>query len=370
MGTTTARVGSVVLAIGLAIGLGMAIGRRMQIRAAEAIAAAPPNEPRRVLVVQQKSGDSALGATLPGTVRARESTVIQARAPGYLKSMKVDLGDRVRKGQLLAEIEAPELLDQLRLSRARLAEAQANVPLSEARSTRLAALAKTGAATAQEAEDALAHTNSARAALAAAKAEVERLSSVAQYLRVVAPFDGTITRRGVDPGAVVNVGATALFEVATTDAVKVVVDVPQALAASLGAAQTAEVTTKSGGKFTATLLRRADALDELTRTQRIELALEGDASLPPGTWVDVRLQVTRAGAGRLVPAAALAFGAEGPRIFVVDAQSTARPVKVAIVRDFGRELEVTGEIDEGATLILFPPVDLVAGERVTAVARS
>ncbi len=351
----------------VAIGaLGVAIAQRFTIREAEAEAAKPSNAPRKVLVTRAKTSAGAPPMALPGTVRAIEQTVVHARAPGFVRAVKVQIGDKVKKGDLLAQLDAPELLDQITVARTKLDEAQANVGLAKTRSERLTDLAAQGAASKLDADDAQARDNSARAAVASAKAEVQRLSNLASYLRVTAPFDATVTKRLVDPGANVNAGTTALFELATTAARKVVVDVPQALTKSIGKDLVAQVTTKDGAKTEAKLLRTADALDEATRTLRVELALPTGTPLLPGTWVDVHLPLGVGADARLVPAFVLSFGAEGTRVAVVTADSKVAFRKVKIVRDLGRELEVLGDLGPDDRLVVFPPVDLVEGEVVTA----
>lgn len=369
-GSDVRRRGSAIpgmLALAAVLAIGAAVAQRFTIRRAEAEAAKPSAAPRKVLVTRAKALAGAASLALPGTVRAIEQTVVHARAPGFVRAVKVQIGDKVKKGALLAQLDAPELLDQITVAKTRLEEAQSNLGLAKTRSERLTELAAQGAASKLDADDAQARYNSARAAVASAKAEVQRLSNLASYLRVTAPFDATVTKRLVDPGANVNAGATALFELATTAARKVVVDVPQALTTTIGKDLVAKVTAKDGHAVEAKLLRTADALDEATRTLRVELALPEGTPLLPGTWVDVHMPIAHAPAARVVPAFVLSIGAEGTRVAVVGKDSKVEFRKVKIARDLGKELEITGDLEGGDPLVMFPPVDLAEGELVTAV---
>lgn len=352
----------------LLVVLGLGIGLRLHQRGQAVKAAQPSGGPRKVLFARARAAAAQQTLELPGTVRAIETSLVYGMVSGTVSEMHVHIGDRVKKGQLLAVLAAPDLAQQLSAARAQLREAEQNVDLVQQRSRRFDQLAAAGVAAQQEAENARLSWNSARAAVERSRAEMQRFGALAGYQRVTAPFEGTVTRRLIDPGVAVNAGVTPLLELATADDLKALVEVPQTAAAAMRVGSVVEVAARGLGRaVSAKVLRTAGALDPVTRTLRVELALPHDAGLLAGAYVTVRLKLQRPAPALTIPAAALSARAEGLRVAVLGDQDRVelRPVKVQ--RDFGREVELEGDLAAGTRVVLFPPVDLSNGDAVEPV---
>jgi membrane fusion protein, multidrug efflux system len=324
--------------------------------------------PRRVATIVARRAPALVDVTLPGTAQPILTTTLHARTTAFVRRLHVDMGDRVRPGQLLAELEAPEVEQELRVARARQAEAQQNVGLAQGTAERHARLAVDGVSSKQQADDARAQANSATAALQRTRAEVQRLAALRGYLRIVAPFEGVVTRRHVDSGALVSPGAgPGLFEVSQTSALKVYVDVPQAFASFVQTGQKVVVAARgAAAKVEGKIVRTAGALDESTRTLRTEVHLPSTQGLLAGSFVNVAFSVSRAEPPVVIPAAALVVRKEGPQVFVVK-DGRARSRKVAIGIDRGREVEIVDGLSGGEALVLNAPENLTADEAVRAV---
>jgi RND family efflux transporter MFP subunit len=281
----------------------------------------------------------------------------------------VDLGDEVKEGQLLAVLHAPELEAELARANARFGEVERNLTLSKTSAERHARLAGAGISSQEAADEARARANSAEAALDSGSAEVSRLSALYAYRRVVAPFAGTITRRGVDKGALVKSSSTALYEIAQTSTLKIFVDVPQTLAGDIHPGVEAQVFTPEAPErlHAGKVVRTSRALDPSTRTLRTEIHLPGATAKGPlaGAFVRVRLAVSRAAPPVLVAATALVVGKEGPRVLVLGAGNKLQSRPVMIGRDFGNDLEVLDGLQAGERVVMNPPDDLQAGAVVT-----
>lgn len=238
------------------------------------------------------------------------------------------------------------MAEELRVARARLAEARSNIDLARSTMERNEGLASQGAASRQEAENARARYHSARAAVGTGAAEARRLETLLHYQRVTAPFAGTVVRRWVDAGAFAQSGSTRLVEVAGTETLE-----PGAVV------------------VTGVVLRTAGALDPQTRTLRVKIRVPGDGGLVPGSYVRVRLEGATSRRPVRIPANALVVDKEGTSVATVErGLAVRRPI--SIVRDLGKELEVEGDIAAGSTVVLSPPVDLAYGERVKTLDRS
>ena len=354
--------------IGLLIVLGLGVGLRLHQHGLAAQEAQPSGGPRKVLFARARPAAAEQTLELPGTVRAIETSLVYGLVGGMVSEMHVHIGDRVKKGQLLALLAAPDMSQQLSAARAQLREAEQNVDLVQQRSQRYEQLAAVGVAAQQEAENARLSANSARAAVERSRAEMQRFGALAGYQRVTAPFDGTVTRRLVDPGVAVVAGVTPLLELATADELKALVEVPQTAAAAMQVGSPVEVVARGLARsVSAKVLRTAGALDPVTRTLRVELALPRDSGLLAGAYVTVRLKLARPAPALVIPAAALSARAEGLRVAVLNDTDRVelRPVKVQ--RDFGREVELEGELATGTRVVLFPPVDLTNGDAVAPV---
>ncbi len=334
---------------------------------------------------------------LPGTLQAVTEAPILARADGYLKNRYVDLGDKVRAGQPLAEIDAPELDQQILQAEAAIAQAQAsleqaqasleqgksNRDLARVTAERWKTLAAQGVVSQQENDQNQAQLTSQnanvqalekaiaaqRSNVAAAQANLARLQDVQGYRIVKAPFDGVVTVRNVDIGALVSTGSTLLYRVAQTGTLRTYVNVPQANASSIHAGQAAQLTLSNfpGRRFLGTVARTANALDPSSRTMLVEVAVpNADGALFPGMYAEVELSTARANPPLLVPAQALIIRSDGAQVAVVQSDGTVHLQKVAIGRDYGDRVEIAQGIAEGATILMVPG-DTAEGARIVPI---
>jgi membrane fusion protein, multidrug efflux system len=359
------------LAIALSSAVAIGVGPRLEEKAARARASEQVAGPKRVRVATVRAGDATVDVTLPATSEPMRSSVLYSKSTGFVRANLVDIGDRVQEGQLLAEIDAPETGEEIRLAKARLAEAKANVGLVKTTAERLSSLAQAGAASQQEADDTREQANSADALVATRKAEVQRLRALQDYQRIVAPFTGIVTRRLVDPGALVgpaSAGGVAMFEVAAIDTLRVVVDVPDSYASDIAVGIDADVYSPRDpartvkGKVT----RTSGVLDQTTRTLRVELNVPGGDVVLPGAFVYVKLHVPRERPVPVIPASALVVRKEGTLVARVrDGAVTMVPVKLG--RDFGKEIEVVEGVMPGDEVVVQPSDTLDTGAPVTVI---
>jgi len=334
---------------------------------------------------------------LPGTLQAVTEAPILARADGYLKNRYVDLGDKVRAGQPLAEIDAPELDQQILQAEAAIAQAQAsleqaqasleqgksNRDLARVTAERWKTLAAQGVVSQQENDQNQAQLTSQnanvqalekaiaaqRSNVAAAQANLARLQDVQGYRIVRAPFDGVITVRNVDIGALVTTGSTLLYRVAQTGTLRTYVNVPQANASSIHAGQAAQLTLSNfpGRRFLGTVARTANALDPSSRTMLVEVAVpNSDGALFPGMYAEVDLNTARANPPLLLPAQALVVRSDGAQVAVVQPDGTVHLQKVAIGRDYGDRVEIAQGIAEGTTILMVPG-DTAEGAKIVPI---
>jgi RND family efflux transporter MFP subunit len=346
-----------------------------------------------------KVGRSSLQSELklPGTLQAVTEAPILARADGYLKSRYVDLGDKVRAGQPLAEIDAPELDQQVRQAEAAVAQAQASLEQAQASleqgisirdlarvtAERWKTLAAEGVVSQQENDQSQAQLTSQnanvqalekaisaqRSNVAAAQANLARLQEVQGYRVVKAPFDGVITVRNVDLGALVSTGSTLLYRIAQTGTLRTYVNVPQGNASAIHAGQAAQLTLSNfpGRRFLGTVARTANALDPASRTMLVEVAVpNADGALFPGMYAEVDLSSARSNPPLLIPAQALIVRSDGAQVAVVQTDGTVHLQKVAVGRDYGDRVEIVQGVAEGAT-ILMTPVDTAEGAKIVPV---
>lgn len=360
---------AIVVALAGAVAIG--VGPRIEQRAARARVAEEAAGPRRVRVAAVRAGDAQVDVRLPGTSAPLRSAVLYSKSTGFVRRNLVDIGDRVTEGQLLAEVAAPETQEEIRLARARLAEAQANVGIVTTTSERVSSLARGGNSSQQEADDALAQANSATALVATRKADLQRLNALKEYQQIVAPFDGIVTRRLVDPGTLVGAAGAgvAMFEVANVDMLRVLVDVPDSYADDVRPGIAADVYSPRAPARTVagTVTRSSGVLEQKTRTLRIEVHVPGGGVILPGAFVYVNLHVPREAPAPVIPASALIVRKEGTAVArVVDGVVTLVPVKVG--RDFGKEIEVVDGVSAGDEVVVSPVDTLESGEIVEVVA--
>jgi RND family efflux transporter MFP subunit len=335
----------------------------------------------RVATVQ--ASDAAVKVTLPATTQAFATANIFARASGYIEQRQADIGDRVKEGQLLAQIVAPELDHQISQAEATLGQlqaavqqAQANVDLAQVTWNRDRPLVAQGWVTQQQGTIDVQTLKAQQAALAVAQANVtaqqSQLNVLRQqkaYQRVVAPFDGVITQRNIDVGSLVQadaVNSTFMFTIMRSTVIRTQVFVPQDQAFGLtpGVEAVVRVPEIPGRTFPGKVTRIADALPPGTRTLQTEVDIPNpDGVLTPGIYCTVELYVPRKTPSLLVPADAIIFNRDGLQVAVVE-DGVARIRKIAVGRDFGTNVEVVDGVKAGDQVILNPPVDLADARKV------
>jgi RND family efflux transporter MFP subunit len=308
---------------------------------------------------------------LPGAMQAYVESPIYARTNGYLKKWYHDIGSRVRQGDLLADIDTPEVDQQLSQARADLNTAQANANLSKITAARYQELIKTDGVSKQEVDNAIGDLEAKAANVKSAEANVRRLEELESFKHIYAPFSGVITRRNVDTGTLINAGnggaTQQLFSLAQTDPLRVYVSVPEAYAPSIRAGLGAflELTQYPGQKFQGKVVRTAESIDTGTRTLLTEVDVPNhNGALLPGGYSQAHLQVKVTGARLAVPVNALLFRSEGLRAVVVDANHRAHLKSITVGRDYGTTLEVLQGLNANDWIVLNPADSLDDGQEV------
>jgi RND family efflux transporter MFP subunit len=337
-----------------------------------------------VATVVALAGPAEEEVVLPGTVQAEYDTPIYARTSGYVKRWYVDIGARVRAGDLLAEIDSPEVDQQLAQARAQLvqmqaalAQSQASEELAKVTTGRSAVLVRQGWTSQQQGDqDRLTYAGSiaavgvARANMEAQQAQVSRLEQLTGFERVVAPFDGVITSRQVDIGNLINAGSGTgpeLFRVADTSKLRIYVQVPQSYAASIKPGLDVDLRFPEypGRTFPASLVRSANAIEPHARTLLVELEADNaKGELLPGGYTDVHFKLLVTDRGVRVSANALLFRAEGPQIATAGPDGHVILHEVTLGRDFGTAVEVLTGIAPGDAVVLNPPASVATGGQV------
>ncbi len=324
-----------------------------------------------VNVVHPTGGSQAADLALPGNVQAFTDTPIYSRTNGYLKKWYFDIGAHVGKGQLLAEIETPEIDQQLDQSRAELERMQANAQLAGVTSNRWQALLAKHAVSQQEADQTRANFIAAQAAVDASKANVRRLEQLQNYERIIAPFDGIITVRNTDIGDLIDAGSGSnnpreLFHLAAVGQLRVYVAVPEVDSDSIHNGDTAMLTQDSNPdvKIPGVIVRNSDAIDHSTRTLNVEVDVDNSKGvLRPGAYVFVHFHLPSIGNAVTVPSNTLLFRAEGLRVGVVQ-DGRVKLVPVTIGHDFGNSVEITSGLSVADEVILDPSDSLASGVEV------
>lgn len=312
---------------------------------------------------------------LPGNIQAFIDAPIYARTSGYLKKWYFDLGAHVKKGQLLAEIESPEVDRQLQQAREDLSSAEANLKLSQITANRYVDLLKTDSVAKQEVDNAVQDAAAKAATVKSAQANVARLQQLVDFEKIYVPFDGVITARNTDIGQLIDSGSGGpgreLFHIAAIDRLRVFVNVPQVYSHSTRPGMKADLTVPElpGRRFTGTLVRTADALDPATRTLLVEVDVSNSSGmLFPGAYTEVHFKIKSNGSTLIIPSTSLVFRSEGLRVPVVVNGNRASLVPVILGRDFGNTVEVLSGLSDSAAVIADPPDSLVEGETVRVVA--
>jgi RND family efflux transporter MFP subunit len=324
-----------------------------------------------VNVVRPVPGSKADDLALPGSVQAFTDTPIYSRTNGYLKKWYFDIGSRVRKGDLLAEIETPEIDQQLDQSRAELERMQANADLAGVTSNRWQGLLAKHAVSQQEADQTRANYIAAQAAVDASRANVRRLEQLQSYERIVAPFDGVITARNTDIGDLIDAGSGSanpreLFHMDATHKLRVYVAVPEVYSDSIHDGDSATLTQDSNPDQTipGTIVRNANAIDHATRTLNVEVDVDNSKGvLRPGAYVFAHFHLPAIGNTVTIPSNTLLFRSEGLRVGVVRGDRV-QLVPVTIGHDFGNSVEITSGLTVADEVILDPPDSLASGAEV------
>jgi len=325
-----------------------------------------------VSVVHPKRGAPAQEVVLPANVQAYIDAPIYARTNGYLKHWYADIGAHVKAGQLLADIETPEVDQQLRQSRADLATAEANLNLSQITATRYADLLKSDSVSKQDADNAAGDYAAKQATVHSAQANVSRLEELQAFEKIYAPFEGVITARNTDIGALIDSGSsggtrTELFHIAQPDKLRVYVNVPEAYSQAAKPGLTADLVLSEfpGRFFPGTLVRTAEAIDQSTRTLLVEIRVNNPTgTLLSGAYAEVHLKLPTATSAFILPVNALLFRAEGLRVAAVTDGHHADLKQVTLGHDFGSEVEVVAGLSGNESIIVNPPDSIVAGEEV------
>lgn len=324
-----------------------------------------------VATVKPKKDGQAEELVLPGTVQAFADAPIYARTTGYLKSWTVDIGAKVKKGQLLAELDTPEVDQQLLQAQADLAAAEANNKLAQSTAQRWTEMLATDSVSKQEVDEKVGDAAAKQSALQAARANVARLRQLQGFKRIEAPFSGVITARNVDIGALVDSGTgRELFRIAASDKLRVYVQAPQSYAAFIKPGMEVEVyfADRPGRAFPGKLARTAEAIDPATGTLLTQIEMDNSrGELLPGSYAEVHLRLEGARGLRL-PVNALIFRAEGLQVATVTADQRIALKKIALGRDYGTEIEVLSGLTSDDAVVVNPPDALFEGQVVQLAA--
>jgi RND family efflux transporter MFP subunit len=355
------------------VGILIVVGSGLAIRASDEKRLREWTDERMVPVVTVLEpvfrGDAVL-LDLPGRLQAFSRALLYARVNGYLKSWKADIGTPVKAGQLLAEIEAPDLDQQLLQAKADLASAQATAALARTTAERWQQLVNSGYVSKQAATEKTGDFMAKQALAKAAQANVERLGALKNFTRIVAPFDGIVTARLTDIGALVNAGSGAgqeLFEISNTRTLRVYVNVPQVYVPRIlpGSRVAITVPERPGKIYAATVAASAQAVNSALGTTLMQIHIDNvNGELLPGGFANINFQLPGDTAVMSVPASALIFGKAGLHVATVDANNRVVLNPVTIMRDLGKAVELASGLAPGDRVIESPPDGIANGDSV------
>jgi RND family efflux transporter MFP subunit len=322
-------------------------------------------------VIHPKVGAPQTEIVLPGNIQAFIDSPIYARTNGYLKKWYADIGAHVQAGQLLAEIETPEVDQQLDQARADLNTAQANFNLAQITATRYQDLAKSEAVSKQDVDNAQGDYQAKKAMVESARSNVNRLEQLQSFEKIYAPFSGVITARNTDIGHLINSGAggpaTELFHVAETRQLRVFVNVPQEYSQAAAPGLTADLTLQEfpGRHFKGKLVRTSSSIDLTSRTLLVEVDVDNPTGeLLPGAYAEVHLKVSSGAPAVILPVSAMLFRSDGLQVATVENGTRVQLRDIVVGRDFGNEIEVVSGLRASDWVILNPSDSLVTGESV------
>jgi RND family efflux transporter MFP subunit len=364
----------VILVLGVAlviVGVVVVFGIHSRISAASTIREKTLEEAvLSVSVIHAKRGELKEEISLPGNIQAFVDAPVYARTSGYLKKWYSDIGTRVKAGQLLAEIDSPEVDQQLDQAKAQLATSKANLKLAEITMNRDLGMMK-DAIPRQDVDNAVGAYEADKATVDSMTANMKHLEQLVAFEKVFAPFDGLITARNTDVGQLVNAGnggaAQELFRISSTDKLRIFISVPQmySQAAIPGVSADLTLTEAPGRHYMGKVARNTGSIDPTTRTLLTEVDIDNTAGkLMPGAYAEVHLKLPAATAALVVPVTALIFRAEGLQVAVVRDGNKAELVHVTQGRDFGTEVEITSGITAQDAVIVNTPDSLTSGATV------
>jgi RND family efflux transporter MFP subunit len=325
-----------------------------------------------VQVVLPKRGAPSQEIVLPGNIQAFVDAPIYARTNGYLKRWYFDIGSYVKQGQLLAEIESPEVDQQLSQAQADLGTATANLHLSQVTADRFSDLIKQDAVSQQETDNAVSDLASKNTAVKSAQANVDRLKQLVSFEKVYAPFDGVVTARNTDVGQLIDSGAAggqarSLFQIASINKLRVFISVPQIYSQAAIPGLTADLTLAEfpGRRFQGKLVRTSRSIDPTARTLNVEVDVDNSkGELLPGAYAEVHLKLKEGVPTMTIPVSALLFRQEGLKVAVAKSNNTAQLETVSLGRDFGDYVEITTGLTGEERIIANPPDSIIDGERL------
>jgi len=323
-----------------------------------------------VNVINPSPANVAPTLDLPGRIEAFSKASIYARISGYLKNWKADIGTPVQAGQLLAEIDTPDLDQQILQAKAELASTQANAALSENTAKRWQSLLATNFVSSQAVEEKLGDYKAKQAIVAASQANVSRIEAMKNFSRIVAPFAGVVTARNTDVGALINVGGNAgseLFVISDIKRLRLYVNLPQAYVAQIHKGTVAKFTVpgKPGKTFSATVMSLSQAINTGSGSMLIQLSADNpNAELLPGEFANVSFELAGASAGLSLPPSALIFTKTGLRVATVSAENKVVLKTVVIGRDYGNKVELSSGLESTDRVIESPPDGVTDGDLV------
>jgi RND family efflux transporter MFP subunit len=340
---------------------------------ASALAAATEIHAKQyVTTTTPKMGGDGMPLTLPGTLQGINEATLYARSNGYVLRWTKDIGSSVKKGELLAEIAAPEIDQELSQAAAAQEQTASSEALAKSTAERWKSLREKDAVTQQDLDERLSTYLQAQANLASAKANTARLRNMQGFNKVVAPFDGVVTSRNIDVGDLVNAGnggtGKALFTIAQVDPLRLYVFVPQTYAQQVKVGDQVTVSSAEQGaeEYKGTIARTARAIDTATRTMQVEIRVPNPKdALIAGAYVQVNLPIKQNAAALLVPTNVLLFRPDGPRVATVNADGRVRLSAVKLGTDFGSTVAVTSGLQPDDRIILNPADSLADGDIVT-----
>jgi RND family efflux transporter MFP subunit len=357
----------VILIIGAVVVL---LTRSYQARALESSTAVHATQ--YVTTILPKDGGAGAPVTLPGTLQGVIESTVYARSSGYVTRWSKDIGATVKKGELLAEITAPEVDQQLYQAQAARAQSESSEALAKSTAERWKSLRAKDAVTEQDLDERVSAYKQANADLTAAEANVSRLKSLQGFTKVTAPFDGVITRRNVDVGDLVNAGnggaGRALFSIAQVDPLRLYVYVPQVYASDIkvGDKVSVNLIEHAEESYAGEIARTARAIDPVTRTLQVEIRVPNPSGiLLSGAYVQAVMPIQGNKAATVVPTNVLLFRPDGPRVAVVDAGGHVHLSAVKIGTDFGASVEILSGVDAKSRLVVNPADSLADGDVVS-----